>query len=286
MVKLSGLVCAHDEEDRLAACLERLWFCDQVVVVADRCTDRTEEIAGQYGATVVAGAFPLEGLRKHAGLAACTGQWVFEVDCDERVSTPLGHEVRAVLLGEPAGDWFQVPVDNYVGERLVRHGWGGSFGTSLVVRLYRREAKRWKSDRVHPGVTMDGTLAGRLTGTIAHLVDDDIGDMFARLNRYTGLKAQDLADKTLRGDGRLRSLGSDVFRGFRRFFKCYVSRKGYREGEYGFLIALMAALYPVMSTLRAREILATRRDAAAPVLLHPLPLLPALPQPMPARRAA
>ena len=41
----------------------------------------------------------------------------------------------------------------------------------------------------------------------------------------------------------------------RRFFKCYVSRKGYREGDMGFLIAIMAGLYPLLSNLRAREIL-------------------------------
>ena len=30
------------------------------------------------------------------------------------------------------------------------------------------------------------------------------------------------------------------------------TRKGYREGDWGVLIALMAALYPLISTLRAR----------------------------------
>jgi len=40
----------------------------------------------------------------------------------------------------------------------------------------------------------------------------------------------------------------------RRFYKCYVSRKGYREGDMGFLIAVMAGLYPLLSNLKAREI--------------------------------
>jgi hypothetical protein len=31
-----------------------------------------------------------------------------------------------------------------------------------------------------------------------------------------------------------------------------VSRKGYREGGYGFLIALFAAMYPLMSHLKAK----------------------------------
>ncbi|MEC8164081.1 MAG: glycosyltransferase family 2 protein, partial [Pseudomonadota bacterium] len=38
---------------------------------------------------------------------------------------------------------------------------------------------------------------------------------------------------------------------FSRFYKCYVGRKGYREGKYGFLIALFAGLYPILSYLKA-----------------------------------
>ena len=39
---------------------------------------------------------------------------------------------------------------------------------------------------------------------------------------------------------------------FSRFVKCYVMRRGYREGGYGFLIALFAGLYPLLSYLKAR----------------------------------
>lgn len=256
MIKLSGLVCAHNEEARLASCLERLAFCDEVVVVADRCTDATVAIARRYGARVVSGAFPVEGRRKEAGVAACRGEWVFEIDADEEVTPDLAREIRAVVAAQSAGDWYQVPVDNYVGERLVRHGWGGSFGCSSVARLYRRGVKTWKADRVHPGTRFSGEFGGKLSGVIVHKVDEDIADMLQRLSRYTALRAQDLADS-----GRVKGLGDDLFRGVRRFFKCYVSRKGYREGEYGVLIALMAALYPILSNLRARELMRAKRPA-------------------------
>jgi hypothetical protein len=123
-------------------------------------------------------------------------------------------------------------VDNFVGDRLVRHGWGGSFGASSVARLFRKGVKSWKTERVHPGTTFTGVFGGRLENAILHKVDDDIADMVQRLNRYTALRGQDLADS-----GKIKSLWNDLFRGVRRFFKCYVSRKGYREGDMGFLIA-------------------------------------------------
>jgi glycosyltransferase involved in cell wall biosynthesis len=258
-VKLSALICAHNEEARLPACLAALTFCDEIVVVADRCTDRTQEIARQFGAVVIDGIFPLENQRKEAGVAACAGAWILEVDADERVGRELAIEVRRLVDSAPSSDWFQVPVDNYVGDTLVRRGWGGSFGTSSVARLYRRGVKHWKPQRVHPGVTFDGRCGGSLTAAMDHKVDEDIGDMIDRLNRYTALRAADLADL-----GQPGKLWDNVFRGFRRFWKCYVGRQGRTEGDLGFLIALMAGLYPVLSHLRAKEILAARAKAAVP----------------------
>ncbi|WP_426011495.1 glycosyltransferase family 2 protein [Caulobacter sp. DWR2-3-1b2] len=249
MPVLSGLVCAHNEEARIAQCLARLAFCDEIVVVADRCTDRTEAIARRMGARVVSGIFPVEGLRKEAGVAACRGDWIVELDADEAVPPALAQEIRETVARPDAGDWYQVPVDNFVGEQLVRHGWGGSFGASSVARLFRKGVKSWKSERVHPGTIFTGVYGGRLSNAILHKVDDDIADMIQRLNRYTALRGQDLAES-----GKIKSLWDDLFRGVRRFYKCYVSRKGYKEGDLGFLIAVMAALYPLLSNLKAREI--------------------------------
>jgi len=209
----------------------------------------------------VTGSYPLEGPRRAAGVAACSGDWILEIDADELVSPALAFEVRRTIE-KPAGhSHYLVPIDNYVGGRLIRFGWGGSFGTSAVVRLFRPGSKRWKNERVHPGVVMSGTRGEKLQAPILHLVDDDISDMIKRLDRYTDLRAQDLADK-----GRVSGLGGAAFRGVRRFWKCYVSRKGYREGKWGVLIAVMAGLFAFLSVLRAQILL---NERARPRLPHP-----------------
>jgi glycosyltransferase involved in cell wall biosynthesis len=250
MPRLSALLCVRNEEAHIEACLAQLAFCDEVVVVADRCTDRTETLAQRAGARVVSGIFPLEGHRKHAGIEACSGDWVLEIDADEMISEDLAVEIRLTIEGRADGDHFQIPIDNYVGDKLVRHGWGGSFGTASATRLYRRGFKSWKAERVHPGAIFQGVAGKKLVHPMRHMVDENIGDMVDRLNRYTALRAADLADS-----GKLTSLGDNTFRAVRRFWKCYVSRKGYKEGDLGFLIAVMAGLYPLLSYLRAREIL-------------------------------
>ena len=243
--ELSALVVAHNEEAQLADCLQRLAFADDLVVVLDRCTDGSKAIAERFGARLVEGAWPLEGPRRNAGIAACRGAWILEVDADERLDPPLAEEIRQTIRGRSEGH-FLLPFDNYVGDRLVRYGWGASWGVSAAPRLFARGAKRWGDQRVHPTVALKEPK-GRLKTPMRHYVDRDISDMLARLDRYTSARAADLRDS-----GDIGSLANNIRRIFSRFLKCFVARKGYREGAYGFLIALMAGLYPILSYLKAR----------------------------------
>ena len=245
MTRLSALVVAHNEERQLEDCLASLAFADEIVVVLDKCSDGTKPIAERLAHITVEGAWPIEGDRRNAGLDACTGDWILEVDADERVTPELAAEIRQVIPQHSDG-YFLVPFDNFVGDRLVRHGWGGSWGVSAAPRLSARGAKRWGLQRVHPAITLEGPKR-QLSGRMLHYVDRNISDMLKRLDSYTSAKARDLRDNP-DGVGYARN----IRRMFTRFWKCYVSRKGYREGKWGFLIALMAAMYPILSYLKAR----------------------------------
>jgi glycosyltransferase involved in cell wall biosynthesis len=244
---LSALVVAHNEEAQLGECLASLRFADEVVVLLDRCTDRSREIAERFADRVVEGAWPREASRRNRAVAACSGDWIFEADADERVSPQLAAEIRATIA-RSAASWHLVPVDNYIGDRLVRWGWGAFFGRSAHAALYRRGTKTWRDDRVlHASVALTGPQGRNLDQRLVHYVDRSISDMLLRLDRYTTLRAQDL-----RESGDIGSFAHNIRRMFSRFWKCYIGRRGYREGAYGFLIALCAALYPILSYLKAR----------------------------------
>ncbi|MFP6749232.1 MAG: glycosyltransferase family 2 protein, partial [Alphaproteobacteria bacterium] len=219
---LSVLVVAHNEEGQLADCLAALGFADELVVVLDKCTDGSKAIAQRFGARLVEGAWEIEGHRRNAGLDACRGAWILEVDADERAGEALGREIISAIEGLNDG-YFLLPFDNFIGERLVRHGWGGSWGVSAAPRLSARGAKRWGEQRIHPALTLSGPRRWLHT-PIRHNVDRNISDMLQRLDRYTTARAADL-----RAGGDIGGLGGNIRRMFSRFGKCYLSRKGYRE---------------------------------------------------------
>ena len=243
---LSAVVVVHNEDRQLAACLERLRFADELIVVLDKCTDGSRGIASAFGAVLVEGSWDREGPRRHAGLDRASGDWVLEVDADERVSDRLAREIRATIALSKA-HWHLIPVANYVGDHCVRYGWGAYFGKSAYAGLFRRGTKRWGNERVHPAIKLSGRAGDPLETALDHYVDRDIADMIGRLNRYTSLRAADLRDS-----GDIDGFGANFRRIFSRFYKCYVRRKGYREGLYGFLIALFAGLYPILSYAKAR----------------------------------
>ena len=244
-VRLSALVVAHNEEDHLAACLECLTFADEIIVVLDRCTDHSREIAATFTDKLIEGAWPIEGHRRNEGLDACTGDWIVEVDADERLPVALAKEIRNAIQTASPG-YFLILFDNYIGDTLVRYGWGAYWGVSAAPRLSSKGAKRWGEQSVHPSLEFKGERR-ELQQRMLHYVDRDISDMLRRLDSYTNARAMDL-----RASGDIGTLGHNIRRIFSRFWKCYVGRKGYREGHYGFLIALMAGLYPILSYLKAR----------------------------------
>lgn len=247
MTRISALVVARNEEARLPDCLASLRWADEVVVVLDRSTDGSAAIAREAGAQVLEGDWALEGERRNAGIAACAGPWVLEVDADERVPPELDGEIRRVAETS-AHAFHRVRIDNYVGGRLILHGWGGSFGTTLKPILFRKGAKHWRAQRVHPGLDWTGTEGERITAHgIRHELDRDISDMLRRLDRYSSAKAADLL-----AAGDIGTLPDNLRRFVSRFVKCLVGRKGYKEGGWGVLIALCAGLFPLLSHLKAR----------------------------------
>ncbi len=243
--RLSALVVAHNEEAQLAECLDTLSFADELVVVLDKSTDDSRAIAAKYTDKLIEGSWEIEGERRNTGIEACTGDWILEVDADERVPASLATEIRETLKSCTDG-YFLVPFDNYVGERRVQYGWGAAWGVSAAPRFFRKGFKRWGNQRIHPRLDLKGPER-RLQNSMVHYVDQNISDMVQRLDRYTTARAIDL-----RQSGNIGSFGHNFGRIFLRFFKCYIGRKGYREGHYGFLIALFAGLYPMLSYLKAR----------------------------------
>ena len=243
---LSALVIAHNEEKKLESCLKNLLMADELIVVLDKTSDNSKSIAKKFKCKIIEGSWDFEGVRRNYGLSKCKGDWILEIDADEHASDELIMEIKKVIQKSKNG-YFLIPFDNYVGKKRIRYGWGASWGVSSAPRLSARGFKKWNTSQcIHPSLELKGEKYW-LKNRIKHFVDDNINDMLKRLIRYTDQKAIDIINE----NKPTPPLIITIRRGLTRFFKCYITRKGYKEGKWGFLIAVMALLYIVISYLKA-----------------------------------
>ena len=247
-IKISALIIARNEEKNIKKCLNSLTYADEVVLILDRTTDNTRKIATKFNCVIFEGNWTSEGDRRNYGISKCKNNWILEIDADEVASKKLFEEAKNKILKFPYNTvgYFLIPFDNYIGKKRVRYGWGASWGVSAKPCLFHKESKIWGNQLIHPEITLKNKL-GYLENRINHYVDTNISDMIIRLDRYTTTKA-----KEIRSSGKnIPPLWITIRRSLTRFYKCYISRKGYKERGWGFLNATFAALFVLISFIKA-----------------------------------
>ncbi len=171
---ISALVIATDEEARLPACLASVAFCDEIVVVDGGSRDATVEIAECAGARVIHQPWLGFAAQRNVALDSARGEWVLEIDADERISPELAREIEG-FLGDPPPhvDIGGLPIrHHYLGERL---GPSAKY-PDYRHRLFRREAYRHDPNRaVHEGIWPRGPVVA-FSGDLDHELAGSVGE--------------------------------------------------------------------------------------------------------------
>ena len=97
--KLSVVLATRNEEANIGPCLASVkGLADDIVVVDEESTDKTCEIAKKYGARVF--SEPHEEvfhITKQKALDKAKGEWILQLDADERVTPELAKEIREII---------------------------------------------------------------------------------------------------------------------------------------------------------------------------------------------
>jgi tetratricopeptide (TPR) repeat protein len=104
-----------NEEDHLPRCLGSVQgLADEIVIVDTGSSDRTVEIAGQFGAKL--GHFKWcddFAAARNESLRLCTGDWVLILDADEAVD-PLDHAALRALMREEGPQAYRLRLRSYL----------------------------------------------------------------------------------------------------------------------------------------------------------------------------
>jgi glycosyltransferase involved in cell wall biosynthesis len=242
------IVITWNEEDQIAACLETVTWADEVIVVDDCSTDRTVEIAEQFGARVIVNKRTGFDEQRNLGMRHATSDWLLHLDADERVTPALRDEILSTIVHtEHKGFW--VPYRNYWLGRHVRFGGWGGF---KQIRLALRDCSYWEN-AIHEQLRVDGSVSV-LHEALDHHVDGTYAKRLAKSNLYTSMTAEEWFVK-----GRRFSLLMMFLEPLARAFNTYLRLQGFRDGIVGLFWALHQmyshfAIYVKLWELEHREI--------------------------------
>jgi glycosyltransferase involved in cell wall biosynthesis len=243
--RISVCMIAQNEERRIGPSLETVQWADEIVVIDGGSDDDTVAIAESLGARVEVhpwpGEFAPQILRS---VEATTGDWVFRLDADERVTPELARQLREAAGSGAENAGYRVRRKNYFRGRWIRHcGWW----PDLQLRLVRRSGATVQGAPGHETVHIEGPL-GDLTGHLEHDTHPTVRAALARVERYSTLLAPDRA-------ARKSISGFDVFaHPLAAFFRKYVVQQGFREGTHGYLIAVIHAMVKFSVYAKAWEL--------------------------------
>lgn len=240
MSKISVYVIAFNEAEKLAATLASVQWADEIVLVDSHSTDGTADIAAQFGAKVIQVDFKGFGDLRNQGVAACSHEWIFSLDADERCTPEAQAEILAIVRGahstattagsDSEPDCYWVPRRNFFMGRWIHHsGWYPNYRQP---QLFRKGCMGYDLKAVHENYILSSSKPiGFLKNAIWQFPFKNFSEVLHKANRYSTLGAERLAGKRV-------SMGSALVHACWAFVKHYVFKRGFLDGWPGFVIAL------------------------------------------------
>lgn len=235
-VRLSVVLIVKNEALNLAACLDSVKdLADEIVVLDAGSDDETVNVAESYQANVYVNAdWPGFGKQRQIAQQYASGDWIFMLDADERVTPELSGEIREIVNKITPDKGFYMPRLSWVFGRYIRHG---GWYPDYVLRLYPRHLGQYNDSLVHEKVVLDKSVqTEKLKGDMLHYTYDDLNHYLTKSANYAKAWSQQRQAR-----GKKTSLWTAWMHGLACFMKMYVFRLGFLDGKQGWLLAYLSS---------------------------------------------
>jgi glycosyltransferase involved in cell wall biosynthesis len=230
---LSAIVTTFNEERHIAACLESLAWCDEVLVVDSFSTDRTPEIVQSFpNVRFVQRTYFGSAAQKNWAMGQVRHAWILIFDADERCTEPLRREIQKLLADKPSHSAYTIHRRCFwLGKHIRFSGWQHD----QVVRLVERGAGRYPNRRVHADMVTRGP-APLLASSMDHYMAETFEEYLPRITKY----AYWGASQGWR-EGKKSGVTEVFGRSLWRFVRTYFIQLGILDGLHGLVFCLLQA---------------------------------------------
>jgi glycosyltransferase involved in cell wall biosynthesis len=229
MPLISVYIIAYNEADKVRATINSVRWADEIVLIDSYSTDGTIEIAQELGVRVVQVTFQGFGDLRNQAIAACSHEWIFSLDADERCTPEAATEIQRIVNNPDSLDVYWTPRRNYFMGQWIKHsGWYPNYRQP---QLFKNGALRYDQKPVHEGFELTtSNPIGHMQNAIWQFPFKNMSEVLHKANRYSTLGAEKIVHKRLSMWG---ALGHATW----AFIKHYFFKAGLLDGWAGFVIA-------------------------------------------------
>jgi len=242
-MSISVVIITLNEEDNIDSCLETVKWADEVIVVDGGSKDRTVEKARRFGAKTYEIPFRDFSSQKNAALEKATGDWIFLVDADERVTSDLAREIQKVVEKGERRQAFALGRKTYFFGKHLRFS---ATQDDYPIRLWPRGRVHFEQP-VHEEAVTD-LEKGILKHPLIHYSTRNLEHYRLKLRRYLPLEV-----RLLNRRRKESSLSDLILRPLGKFAHLYFWRGGILDGLAGLQFALLSSLYVFLKYSRFRK---------------------------------
>ncbi|WP_047682763.1 MULTISPECIES: glycosyltransferase family 2 protein [Xenorhabdus] len=234
--RLSVVMIAKNAADVIGDCLLSVDWADEIIVLDSGSTDATCQIAKEMGAKVYTNTqWPGFGPQRQLAQSYASGDYIFMIDTDERVTPELKVSIEQVLENPDNNKVYACARLNLFLHRFMKHsGWY----PDKVIRLYCRERYQYNDNQVHESLDTQGARIVTLKGDLRHLTCRNLMEFQQKQLNY----AKDWA-KHRYEQGKTTRYSSIISHTLGAFFKTWLLRAGFLDGKQGLMLAIVNAQY-------------------------------------------
>lgn len=244
---LSVVLAVYNEEKNIGKCLEAVkGLAGEIVVIDGTSSDKTVEIAKQYGAHVtITDNPPIFHVNKQKAVNQSNGDWILQLDADEIVTRELAEEIIATIASNNANDGYYLKRKNYFLGRWLSKG--GQY-PDPVIRLFKKGKGSFPCKSVHEQIEISGSV-GTLQNDLLHFTAPNLDKYLENSDRYTTLTAREWAGKYSLFNPVVLVKYLCIMPGY-TFLMLYFRHKGLVDGIPGFIFAFFSGLHFVTAYLK------------------------------------
>ncbi|QEC44426.1 glycosyltransferase family 2 protein [Pseudobacter ginsenosidimutans] len=243
---VSAVIITYNEEANIRRTLQKLHWCDEIVIVDSYSTDKTVAICREFNCTIFFKEFEGYGVQKRFAVSKASHNWVLCIDADEVLSNELVDEIMQISPADAvASNGFSFRMNLVFLGKEFKHG---KESGRYFTRLFNKQKGGFTNDKVHEAIRVDGPVK-KLNHIILHYSYSSLHQCLEKNNRYSTYSAEMAFSKGKDKSMLVILLGLPF-----NFFKYYFLERNMLNGVKGFYWSVFSSYYHFSKHVKLKEL--------------------------------